>query len=99
MASSIKSASLRGASLSNQKKLPGGKEEQRAVRFGGIQYANGPATDMNLSYSGSEIDENELRDEILDDVDIDGLEQRTPLNEFDRMSAGEKLYAIAQRTD
>ncbi len=38
---------------------------------------------MNLSYSLSDIDENELRDEMLDDVDSDTLEERTSFNNFE----------------
>ena len=53
---------------------------------------------MNLSYSLSDIDENEMRDEFKDDVDSD-LESRTSLNNFHQMSNGEKLYALAQKTE
>lgn len=37
---------------------------------------------MNLSYSLSDIDENELKDEMLDDVDLD-LVDKTTINNFD----------------
>lgn len=52
---------------------------------------------MNLSYSLSDIDENELRDEGMDD--ISDLEDRTSLNNFDQLNAGQKLYLLNQRTN
>ncbi|CDW74474.1 UNKNOWN [Stylonychia lemnae] len=52
---------------------------------------------MNLSYSLSDIDENEMRDEFNDGVDSD-LENKTSFNNFHQMDSGQKLYALAQRT-
>eukprot|EP00347_Sterkiella_histriomuscorum_P013828 403363210 len=81
----IPSANLRGSQQRQSKITPSKNEETKSKSA------------MNLSYSLSDIDENEMRDEMLDDVDLD-LDNRTALNEFDKMSAGQKLYAIAQRT-
>ena len=47
-----------------------------------------PEKKQNLSYSLSDVDEDELRDEMLDDVDSDTLEDRTSLNGFDQMTTG-----------
>ena len=46
---------------------------------------------QNLSYSLSDIDEDELRQEMLDDVDSD-LEYKASINNFNQMSDEQKLY-------